>query len=96
MKLAAILLLVVLTPSFAKTPRSSAAKAEFMRLHPCPSTGLHRGSCPGWIIDHIDPLCNGGRDHHSNMQWQTVAEAKEKDKWERKICRNKRIGHDAE
>lgn len=62
--------------------RSAAAKAEFKRLHPCPSTGRPRGACPGYVIDHIMPLKRGGADRASNMQWQTTAEAKEKDKWE--------------
>lgn len=73
--------------SDARQPRSSAAKAEFQRQHPCPDTGNHRGKCPGWIIDHIDPLCHGGADAPSNMQWQTVVDAKVKDRWERSICR---------
>jgi hypothetical protein len=28
------------------------------------------------------PLKRGGADAPSNMQWQTVEESKEKDKWE--------------
>ena len=55
---------------------------EFQRLNPCPSTGKTYGACPGWIKDHIVALCKGGADAVWNMQWQTVAEAKAKDKWE--------------
>jgi hypothetical protein len=36
------------------------------------------------VIDHVQPLASGGADSPSNMQWQTTAAAKEKDKWERK------------
>ena len=71
----------------AKIPRSSSAKAEFKRQHPCPSTGKPRGACPGYIIDHVIPLCAGGQDRPDNMQWQTVADAKAKDKIERRQCR---------
>jgi hypothetical protein len=71
----------------AKQSRSHAAKAEFKRLQLCPSTGQQRGPCPGWIIDHVTPLCAGGKDHSSNMQWQTIVEAKAKDKDERRLCR---------
>jgi hypothetical protein len=39
---------------------------------------------PGYVIDHITPLAKGGKDVPSNMQWQTVAEARTKDKVERK------------
>jgi hypothetical protein len=66
----------------AKQSRSSAAIDEFKRQHPCPSTGAHRGSCKGYIIDHRQALCVGGEDKPSNMRWMTVADAKVKDRWE--------------
>lgn len=70
----------------AKQPRSHQAIAEFKRQQPCPATGKPKGPCPGWIIDHVIPLACGGPDRPENLQWQTVAEAKAKDKWERKGC----------
>jgi len=66
--------------------RSSSAKAAFERHLPCPSTGRTSGRCPGYIVDHVKPLECGGADAPSNMQWQTSAEAKAKDKTERN-CR---------
>ena len=54
--------------------------------HPCPSTGLATGPCPGYRKDHVIPLACGGPDAVSNMQWQTIAEARAKDRWERKTC----------
>lgn len=54
----------------------------FQRLHPCPSTGQISGACPGWVRDHVVPLCKGGPDTVENLQWQTVEDAKAKDKWE--------------
>lgn len=65
-----------------KIKRSKAAKSAFERQFPCPSTGRTHGACPGYIVDHIDPLECGGADAPSNMQWQTVADAKTKDKTE--------------
>jgi len=62
--------------------RSRAARSAFMRQHPCPATGLQSGACPGYVVDHVAPLECGGLDAPSNMQWQTVAEAKLKDRTE--------------
>jgi hypothetical protein len=73
----------------AKVERSREITAPFQREHPCPSTGKRWGACPGWVKDHIDPLCNGGPNAVSNMQWQTIADARAKNRWERAICRGK-------
>ena len=89
MKLAIVLIAACLLPTWAsaKIHRDHKAVAEFKRSTPCPSTGNRRGSCPGYVVDHVRPLCAGGPDHTSNMQWQTVQDAKIKDKQERKECR---------
>lgn len=68
--------------SHGRIKRSEKAKHDFQRHNPCPSTGGSAGSCPGYVIDHIKPLKRGGADSPSNMQWQTKAAAKAKDKWE--------------
>ena len=62
--------------------RSREARDAFKRAHPCPSTGKKTGACPGYVIDHIKPLKRAGADAPGNMQWQTKADAKAKDKWE--------------
>ena len=62
--------------------RSAAAIAAFKRLHPCPSTMKPTGPCPGYIIDHVIALKRGGADSPANMQWQTVEDAKAKDRVE--------------
>jgi len=41
-----------------------------------------RGACPGYVVDHIKALKHGGSDTPENMQWQTRAEAKAKDREE--------------
>ena len=62
--------------------RDPEQRAKFMHSHPCPSTGRTSGACPGYVVDHKQALKHGGRDDPSNMQWQTTAEAKAKDRWE--------------
>jgi hypothetical protein len=62
--------------------RSRAATGAFRKSHPCPATGKMSGGCPGYVIDHVVPLKRGGADAPTNMQWQTRAAAKAKDKVE--------------
>lgn len=87
-KLCAALLLsfVLLASPHSHQHRSQAARREFKREHPCPATGEPKGPCPGYVLDHIEPLACGGADAASNLQWQTVEAGKEKDKWERRDC----------
>jgi hypothetical protein len=66
--------------SHGRIARSEKAKHDF--LH---QTGYPHGR-PGYVVDHRVALECGGADVPSNMQWQTVAEAKAKDRTERR-CR---------
>jgi hypothetical protein len=68
--------------SSGRLHRSSTARTEFKKASPCPATGSSSGACPGYIVDHVQPLKRGGPDRPSNMQWQTKEEAKAKDRWE--------------
>ena len=63
-----------------KIARSEKAKDDFER-----QTGYPHGR-PGFVVDHKVPLECGGADAPSNMQWQTAAGAKAKDRTERN-CR---------
>ena len=72
--------------SHGKIKRSRAARDAFERQSPCPSTGKTSGACRGYVVDHARPLECGGADAPANMQWQTVAAAKAKDKTE-SACR---------
>jgi 5-methylcytosine-specific restriction endonuclease McrA len=66
----------------ATRKRDPVQRRAFQHAHPCPATGRKTGACPGYVVDHIKPLKRGGPDRPSNMQWQTRAEAKAKDRWE--------------
>lgn len=70
----------------AKPQRSTTARHAFVKANACPATGLHRLPCKGYVIDHVKALACGGADHPTNMQWQTTAEARAKDRWELKEC----------
>lgn len=60
---------------------SSAAKTQFMR-----ETGYRNGR-PGYVVTYRKALACGGTENIENMEWLTVAEAKAKDKAERKGCK---------
>jgi hypothetical protein len=60
--------------------RNASARNEFMK-----QTGYPKGR-KVYVVDHIVPLECGGADSPSSMQWQTVQEAKIKDRTERN-CR---------
>lgn len=85
--LLAAAILVVAGSAEAAPQRSKAALTAFKRANPCPATGSAGGSCPGYVVRYMEPPCAEGEDAASNMQWQTVAEAKDKDSWERQYCR---------
>lgn len=68
--------------SYGHIARSTKAKDEFKQAHPCPATGAASGACPGYVIDHVTPPKRGGADAPVNMQWQTDAAAREKDRRE--------------
>jgi hypothetical protein len=83
--LGAIALICLSSTDFAigdPANRSTGAKNDFKRDQPCPSTGQSGGACSGYVIDHIIPLKLGGPDNKGNMQWQTIEDAKAKDKIE--------------
>ena len=85
----AVLVLAAIAPASAadESQRSFKAEVLFRLANPCPGTGQTHGPCKGYVIDRVIPLVCGGAEAPSNMQWQTIAEAKEKDRWEKIGCR---------
>lgn len=81
-----ILILLFSNKLNAKQNRSYHTIKEFRLENPCPANGRYKGRCEGYVIDHVIPLACGGLDTPKNMQWQTVFEAKAKDRWERRGC----------
>jgi len=58
--------------SHGRIKRSSTVLKYFKKIHPCPSTGLTYGKCPGNAIDHVIPLSCFGIDAVFNLQWLPV------------------------
>lgn len=56
--------------------RNAAIKRQFDKAH-----GYSRGRT-GYVVDHICALANGGIDDVKNLQYQTISEARIKDKIE--------------
>ena len=85
------LVLLLLFGQFASAAdRDPAQVREFRKTHPCPVTNKTKGACPGWVVDHVVPLCFGGPDTPKNMQWQQSAQSFTKDAFERQACALKR------
>ena len=76
--------------SWAALPRSAAERLAFIRENPCPATGLRRGACPGFEVDHVRPLCAGGEDSRGNMQWIAVSDHRFKTHVDVRECRKLR------
>lgn len=70
--------------------RDPTVTYAFRKVWKCPVTKLTTGPCPGWSIDHIIPLANGGCDAVWNLQWlpNEIKSSKgslPKDRWEREV-----------
>lgn len=76
---------IVLIPLFSEA-RDPHQVVLFRKDHPCPSTGKITGPCPGWVVDHMRPLCANGADLPQNMAWQDVRQSYIKDNLERELC----------
>lgn len=80
--------------SAGKIKRSSWQVIKFKKTVACPATGkVQVGNkytpCPGFVVDHVQPLCLCGKDAPSNMAWQTLEHSLIKDDLERKACNGK-------
>lgn len=56
-------------------------------------TGYPHGRA-GYVADHVVPLCAGGPDLPSNMQWESREDSLKKDAWERRLCNALREGQE--
>lgn len=78
-----LLLITLFQTSTLEENRSRAVVRAFQAGdHPIP----HPNGWLGHVVDHIIPLCAGGHDEVSNMQWQTASASYRKDGFERSLC----------
>ena len=83
-----LILIFLLAISASVFARDRNQVRLFRSTHPCPATQSTKGACPGWVVDHLKPLCAGGLDSaQTNMQWQPLAQSRVKDKIEIAFCR---------
>lgn len=82
--------LLLSLPAFAKIPRDQAQVRAFRAENPCPATSERRGTRPGWEVDHVTPLCAGGEDRPSNMQWLSKEDHRFKTVVDVRECRRAR------
>lgn len=78
-----VVLMLLSTQVLARDPAQVRA---FRKENACPATKQKTGPCPGWVVDHMIPLCAGGPDTPDNMMWQRQKESYRKDKHERALC----------
>jgi hypothetical protein len=88
--IAVALILLPMQADAAQAPRPTNAEILFRLANPCPATGQAQGPCTGYVVDRVIPIVCGGEEDPSNMQWQTLAEAKEKNRWDKIGCRKGR------
>lgn len=69
--------------------RDGSVIREFRKSNPCPATGKTSGACPGWQVDHANPLCAGGEDRVHNLQWLSTEQHKWKTRSDIRLCRYK-------
>jgi hypothetical protein len=83
--------LAAIPPDIAKPPgerraaefvEARSARRAFKEPHPCLATRSSTGAFPGYVIDHVRALKHVGTDTPNNLQWQTVAKARAKDRVE--------------
>lgn len=90
----ALFLALTLLPFYAdaRIPRDRAEVRAFRSENACPGTGLKRGRCDGWQVDHIVALCAGGPDKRENMQWISLEDHRFKTYVDVRECRRMRKG----
>lgn len=82
-----LLLLLALCPCPVKRDAAGQILRNYAELYAFKkASGYPRGR-PGFVVDHVVPLCACGSDTRDNMTWARADSAKVKDKLEIAACR---------
>jgi hypothetical protein len=82
-KLIFLLAVALSLPVYARDAKQVYA---FRKTHECPATNKIQTTCPGWVVNHIEPLSWGGKDAPENMEWEQKAPSYKRDVIERKYA----------
>jgi hypothetical protein len=77
------MLVFLLLGLLVQTPAELRSRAVVLAFEK--ATGYPNGR-PGFVADHRIPLCAGGPDAVTNMQWEEVRASYVKDTFERALC----------
>lgn len=82
-----LVLIVAASDAIDAQPRVRSLIRQFLIV-----TGYPNGR-PGHVVDHQIPICAGGPDSLTNLQWQERQASYRKDVFERALCADmKRLG----
>lgn len=65
---------------------SATTRTLFEKLTPCPGKKIGEDICTGYIMVYVDPLCNGGKDSPTNVNWLPMLDLKNKQRHDQTIC----------
>ena len=75
----ALLLLLLLPHQVEGAERSRSVRDAFVAENPCPIYDEKAKKCLA-EVDHIEPLCAGGKDSVENLQWLSIEQHRLKTK----------------
>lgn len=82
-----MLLLLMLSLQLASPPSMTPVQRHHAEVRAFMVQSGYPHGRAGYVVDHILPLCAGGPDVRTNMQWQERAASYQKDRYERALCR---------
>jgi hypothetical protein len=82
----AVILSLLFSVNASASTRHTAQANAFRKANACPVTNKIQARCPGWVVNHIEPLACGGTDVPANMEWEQRAPSYKRDAFERRVC----------